>query len=130
MRIDLKPVRTGPRDNTIALINIVFLMLVFFMLAGTLAPRPDTAVAPVEADAGEALLPRNAVSLHSDGTLQFAGTMLADGSPLPSALAGEPEILLYADRQAPAISLIAAITRLEALSDKPVVLMLERRNGS
>ncbi len=40
--IRISPKRTSRKpENTIALINVVFLMLIFFLVAGTLAPSPD-----------------------------------------------------------------------------------------
>lgn len=47
MRLPEQPERAGG-ENIIPLINIVFLLLIFFLLAGTLAPRPPFELEPVE----------------------------------------------------------------------------------
>ena len=40
--------RSQKAESTVALINVVFLMLIFFLIAGTLAPRMISAGAPAE----------------------------------------------------------------------------------
>ena len=66
------------REPTIALINIVFLMLVFFMVAGTLTQPMDgdlTLVRTAELDGGA---PPDALVMHSDGRLSYRGQYIAD----------------------------------------------------
>lgn len=62
-----------PRDTTIALINVVFLMLIFFLVAGTVAPPLDPDLALVETSDLEGREPPDALVLHVDGTLSFRG---------------------------------------------------------
>ena len=40
MHIDEKSRHNRSDDNIVPMINIVFLLLIFFLLAGTLSPRP------------------------------------------------------------------------------------------
>lgn len=115
------------RENTIALINIVFLMLVFFMLAGTIAPAPDMNVDPVMGESGEPQAPEGAISLHSDGTLYFEGNAIDPDLPLPLSLEERPVLILYPDRNADARRLIEVISQLGERSGKPVRLMVRRQ---
>ncbi|WP_223422193.1 ExbD/TolR family protein [Tateyamaria pelophila] len=62
-----------PRDTTIALINVVFLMLIFFLVAGTVAPPLDPDLALVETSDLEGREPPDALVLRADGTLSFRG---------------------------------------------------------
>lgn len=61
------------RDSTIALINIVFLMLVFFLIAGTVAPPLDPDLQLVDTSQLEGREPPDALVLRQDGTLHFRG---------------------------------------------------------
>lgn len=76
MRIAAPP-REPAVENTVPLINIVFLLLVFFLLAGTLAPRPPFRMQPVEsAELPPADLPRDMLYVAADGRLFLSGRSL------------------------------------------------------
>ena len=60
------PPRRG-RDSTIALINIVFLMLIFFLIAGTVAPPLDREIDLVDTSG----LVVEGVVQKRDGTLSI-----------------------------------------------------------
>ena len=59
------------RDSTIALINVVFLMLVFFLIAGTVAPPLDPELTLVDTAELEGREPPDALVLRRDGTLSY-----------------------------------------------------------
>ncbi|WP_319545725.1 biopolymer transporter ExbD [Ruegeria conchae] len=61
------------RDSTIPLINIVFLMLIFFLIAGTLAPPLDPELQLVDTSELEGRDPPDALVLNADGILSFRG---------------------------------------------------------
>lgn len=61
------------RDSTIALINVVFLMLVFFLIAGTVAPPLDPDLTLVDTAELEGREPPDALVLHRDGALSYRG---------------------------------------------------------
>ena len=63
----------GGREPTIALINIVFLMLVFFMVAGALAPPLDPALTLVKTADLDTVPPPDALVVHPDGRLAYRG---------------------------------------------------------
>ncbi|MEL6206235.1 MAG: biopolymer transporter ExbD, partial [Pseudomonadota bacterium] len=72
--------RRAEREPTIALINIVFLMLIFFLVAGTLARPLDPDLTLVQtADLGPAG-PPDALVVHADGRLSFRGDDLASAA--------------------------------------------------
>ncbi|MBM7335181.1 MAG: biopolymer transporter ExbD [Alcanivorax sp.] len=70
--------RRPPLEPVLPLINVVFLLLIFFMVAGQLAPRPEgDATAPDSASAGtEEDLEQLLLVLDTDGRL------LHDGQPV------------------------------------------------
>ena len=61
------------RDATIAMINVIFLMLIFFLIAGTVAPPLDPGLELVDTSGLEGREPPDALVLRQDGTLSFRG---------------------------------------------------------
>ncbi len=52
-----QPRERAPEENVVPLINIVFLLLIFFMIAGTLTPADPFEVDPPDAVTGEDVTP-------------------------------------------------------------------------
>ena len=76
----MKPKRRKAKgEPTIALINVVFLMLIFFLIAGTLAPPLDPDLTLVNTRDLDSTAPPEGLVINADGTLQ------ADGNPIASA---------------------------------------------
>ena len=63
-------------EPTIALINIVFLMLIFFMITGTLAPPLDKSLTLVRASDLDPRDPPDTLVIHADGRLFLRGIEL------------------------------------------------------
>lgn len=79
-------------ENVLPLINIVFLLLIFFMLAGVLAQNPPFELqAPATAQARDSTqIQRKLFAVAADGRLAFAGQPIErDG--LADALADWPD---------------------------------------
>ncbi len=64
------------RDSTIPLINVVFLMLIFFLIAGTVAPPLDPDLELVDTSELDGRDPPDALVLHADGSLSFRGATI------------------------------------------------------
>jgi biopolymer transport protein ExbD len=75
-----RPQPTSTREPTIALINIVFLMLIFFMVAGTLAPPLDADLMLVDTRDLDASAPPDALVAHPDGRLSYRGKPVASAA--------------------------------------------------
>ena len=82
--------RRGVRENVVPLINVVFLLLIFFLLAGTLrGPVPFEIEPPIAGGAGGGRLEpgtERVLHLARDGRLALAGEEVALAE-LPTALA-------------------------------------------
>ena len=120
--------RTAQREPTIALINIVFLMLVFFMVAGTLAQPLDRSLDLVRTADLEGRAPPDALVIHPDGRLVYRG---ADQLDVAAYLEGLPDeqrdvIRLVPDRELPAADLVALTRDLRAAGAQRVILVTER----
>ena len=64
-----RPAERRKGEPTIALINIVFLMLIFFMIAGALAPPLDARVELVDTADLDGRAPPDAAVVLADGSL-------------------------------------------------------------
>lgn len=93
MRLPETP-RRAFGEPVIPLINVVFLLLIFFMLAGTFTTPQPFRVDPPEARSGKSEQGReDVVLLGADGELAFAGETLEDDD----ALVGVVEQRLQSD---------------------------------
>src|SRR6056297_2227628 len=83
--VALAPITTRRRaDPMIALINIVFLMLVFFLIAAAIAPPLDRSVTLVEAERLEGRAPPDAAVIRADGTMMYRGSQVTPAAYLAS----------------------------------------------
>ncbi|MBE1295760.1 MAG: biopolymer transporter ExbD [Rhodobacteraceae bacterium] len=116
------------REPTIALINIVFLMLVFFMIAGTLAPPLDREIRLVRTADLEGVAPPDTLVIHKDGRLSFRGEDVSDAAAHILALPEEARAVLRVvpDRDLPALDLVKIGNALRAAGAERVILVSER----
>jgi biopolymer transport protein ExbD len=101
------------REPTIALINIVFLMLVFFL---------------VETRALEGQAPPDALVIYPDGRLTYQGAAQVDAASYVASLSDEDReiIRLVPDRALPAETLVALTRDLRAAGAQKVMLVTQR----
>lgn len=116
------------REPTIALINIVFLMLIFFLVAGTLAAPLDKELRLVStADLGTSA-PADALVLHADGRMTNRG---ADITSVMDFVAGLPEgtrtrVRIVPDRELSAAALVTQGRALRDAGAERVLIVTER----
>ncbi|GAB4354005.1 MAG: hypothetical protein Kow0026_12380 [Oricola sp.] len=117
-------------EPTIALINVVFLMLVFFLIAGTLAPPLDRDVTLVKASDLEGREPPDALVIHADGSVTFRGETVEIANALSQAggtqEGGATAIRLVPDRDLPAVRLVGIAGELRKAGAKRVFIVTER----
>ncbi|KUP91965.1 ExbD/TolR family protein [Tritonibacter horizontis] len=117
------------REPTIALINVVFLMLVFFMVAGSLAPTMDPRVRLVQASDLDSSPPPDALVIRADGSLSFRGAELTSPQAYVRIVREEDADFaarLVPDRDLPATRLIAVAKELRRLGASRITLLSER----
>lgn len=112
------------RDSTITLINVVFLMLIFFLIAGTIAPPLDPGLELVDTSDLEGREPPDALVLRRDGALSFRGS-LTDPATYMSAHGTGP-VRVVPDRNASGPRLIEVTGALRRLGAPSVILVTER----
>ena len=124
-----RPREARQRETTIALINIVFLMLIFFLIAGTVTPPLDrevTLISTVEAEAAEA---PDALFVTADGMLRARGAETTVERFLTEREAAGGTVKLAADRDLAAIRLIEVVGELRAAGVETVSVVTERADS-
>lgn len=116
------------REPTIALINIVFLMLVFFLVAGTLSQPLDGELDLVSTEDLEGALPPDTLVVHPDGRLTYRGE---DINAVEDFLANRTEeerqtVRLVPDRELPAEELVRLARELRGAGAQSVMVVTER----
>lgn len=116
-------------ERILPLVNVVFLLLIFFMLAGQLAATDPLAVEPPrsasEGEIGEREL---VIVLGAEGRLALGGVVLEEAefeSALGDRLAGDspPLVWLKADGSADSVAVISLLETLQALGVERLKLL-------
>jgi biopolymer transport protein ExbD len=121
--------RSRPKgEPTIALINVVFLMLVFFLVAGSLASPLDPEISLVALDELEGRHPPNALMLHADGTVTWRGETIDPAHfTLPDDAQDRPgHLRLIPDRDLPAARLMEIAAALQSVGAEELFIVTER----
>jgi biopolymer transport protein ExbD len=131
MRLETHRKRRPDPDLT-SLINIVFLILVFFIVAGSLRPfgAPDLELTKL---ARGAIAPHvdGRLLIHGDGRLVYRGAIVTVAD-LVAALGAEhaqrdnKRFDIIADRRAPAAQVLAVVTALKSAGFAEVAIVTQK----
>lgn len=125
----MRPVaKTSRREPTIALINIVFLMLVFFMVAGTLSHSLDSDLSLVRTADLEGRMPPDTLVVHADGRMSFRGKDMASADAFYASRSADKRdvVRVVPDRNLPAITLVNLARDLRAAGAQRVLIVTEK----
>ncbi|WP_372614611.1 ExbD/TolR family protein [Aquicoccus sp.] len=114
------------REPTIALINIVFLMLVFFLVAGTLARPLERELRLVQAADLEGVAPADALVILADGGMRWRGEVVEDVADFVAAQPDAERARVVPDRDLPAADLVRIGRALRGAGAGQVVIVTER----
>jgi biopolymer transport protein ExbD len=128
MRLHRPSSRRDAEENLIPLINIVFLLLIFFMVAGRLAPNDPVVVHPVSSrspDSGQST--STMLIIDRQGTLWLNGAPV-DHTTLVSRLAETPRadgqpLQIKADAEVPAARVMDILAQLRAAGAEQLELL-------
>ena len=120
--------RTTRKEPTIALINIVFLMLIFFLVAGTLSQPLDGELDLVRTADLEGALPPDTIVVHPDGRLAYRGDAIGSVQDFLATRTEEERktVRLVPDRELPADQLVKLARELRAAGAESVMVVTER----
>ncbi len=120
------PPRRARGENIVPMINIVFLLLIFFLLAATIAPPdPFPLTPPTAGDVETEVPPGTPLHVAADGALAYGA--LRDAEALDALAGHEGALTLRADAALPGAELAALLTRLSALGVLQVDLTVVAR---
>lgn len=137
------PPRRKIPENIVPMINVVFLLLVFFLMTAQIAPPDPFKITPP--DTNQTTPPPEGdftLYLGSEGKLSFAGQIMAEEATLTALQAAVetycsnrdcgpdnlvPPLVLRADAMAPATTLAALMPRLGALGFSEIQLVTVAR---
>lgn len=116
------------REPTIALINIVFLMLVFFMVAGTLSQPLDKDLSLVNTQDLEGRAPPDALVIHADGRLSYQGSLVSSAAAFLASKDAQTKALtrVIPDRTLSASRLVQIAKDLRLAGSERVIIVTER----
>ncbi|MEO0751334.1 MAG: biopolymer transporter ExbD [Pseudomonadota bacterium] len=116
------------KEPTIALINIVFLMLIFFLVAGTLSRPLDGDLDLVRTADLEGALPPDTLVVHPDGRLSYRGEDIAGIDAFLATRTEEERktVRLVPDRDLPAQELVKLARALRGAGAESVMVVTER----
>ncbi|WP_371156891.1 ExbD/TolR family protein [Jannaschia sp. 2305UL9-9] len=119
--------RARTRDGALPLINIVFLMLIFFLIAGTVAPPLPQDLTLPDLASGKSEPPPNALAILADGQTIANGTPM-DAPEFAASRQGEV-VRLVPDRAAPAERVLTIARALRAAGTGEVRIVVSRQSA-
>ncbi|MEM9277923.1 MAG: biopolymer transporter ExbD [Pseudomonadota bacterium] len=121
------------KDSTIALINIVFLMLVFFLIAGTIVPPLDSQISPILSGVEQNAELENTISVRADGTTYFQGNPITPADFVSEFLRdienSNRPVRILSDKDLGAVQLVDVINQLQS-AGAPSIRVVTERKGS
>lgn len=125
-----RPQKRG-REPTITLINIVFLMLIFFLIAGTLAPPLDPDLSLVSTRDLEGREPPDALVIGASGLTTYRGQPMGAAAYVAQmgdldAIDGITTVRIVPDRELAAHHLLEVGRALQEAGADKVLLVTKR----
>ena len=120
--------RRSGGEPTIALINVVFLMLIFFLVAGQVAPPLANDLSLVRTAELEGRAPPDTLVIRADGTMEFQGEPVQSATAFAETLPAETResIRIVPDRELAAQALVAIATELRGAGAESIRIVTER----
>lgn len=121
----------GVRDKgepTLPLINIVFLMLIFFLVTAQMAAPLDPSIALVNTDDDAFVPPPDALVIDASGQITFRGLSSSPEAALEilnAETSGPLEVRILPDRRAPAEAVIALAQSLRSGGAQAIFIVTE-----
>lgn len=113
-------------DPVVSLINIVFLILIFFMIAGTLAKPMRGDIQFVETHGLECCSDQDGLFVSQDGQITYRGEVITSVSQfLAERSDDKTSIRIIPDRDLPAIELLTIIGELKEAGAEQIIVLTE-----
>lgn len=120
------PIRhRSPRESVVPMINVVFLLLIFFLMTAQITPPDPVEVTPPRVQMSDGPVPDGGITLW----LERDGTLVTGHGAAPDMAALGRDVTLRADADAPAAALARALRALGAAGTRNVVLVARQGGG-
>lgn len=120
--------RKATREPTVALINIVFLILIFFMVAGSLAKMPEGEIEYVTNDDLECCAPVDVLVIDAKGNVSFNAARYSSAADfLRANPIGKEPLRILPDRRVEAVVLLDTLTQLRASGADELRLVVQQK---
>ena len=129
----MKPaIRKRVKDPMLTLINIIFLILIFFMIAGSLSQAPHKDLTFVQSDAADCCTQPDGVIILKDGSLFYGQKPVASLTAMNIILQDDEKtsLKLIPDKDLPAYQLLDIIQQLRDLKLGPIMIVTEMEQQS
>ena len=113
-------------ESVVPMINVVFLLLIFFMMSATITPAPPFDLTlPQSQDAGD-LEGEDTLYISQDGVVAFGGAL--DEAAWAALVSADQSntLTLRADAALPATSLAQVLARLAAMDRADIELVIRK----
>jgi len=101
------------RETILPMINVVFLLLIFFLMTAQIAPAPPFDITPPDAATDATETPLRTLWMDADGRMMHDNQ--SGEAALAALAAGEGPVLIRADAMLPAADLARLMRQLAAL---------------
>lgn len=110
------PRKRRPFEPTLPMINVVFLLLIFFLLTARIAPRPPFDVTPPRTNHQTQTDTAPVLFLSAEGDLFYQGVTGAGALlELAAVIGPDSAVTIRADAQTPALSVASVLRDLQAM---------------
>jgi biopolymer transport protein ExbD len=116
-------------DNIVPMINVVFLLLIFFLMTAQITPPAPTKIVAPAAQSDTTATPEARLYISAQGDIYYMGeTGKAAMDTLRAAVsvAETAPVVIHADRDLDATSLVRIITQINADGARDISLVLSK----
>ena len=125
MHIDM-PKRRPRGESIIPMINVVFLLLIFFLLTAQISPSTPFPVTPPDSSSDIRTQAQDVLYVSATGELAWNEARGDDVWPLIAARTDEGPVQIRADASAPAVTLAAHLKQLRQATDAGAQLVVNK----
>lgn len=123
MQFTRPPPPRPARENIVPMINVVFLLLIFFLMTAQIAPPEPFEITPPASDSAAQAEGADVLYVAADGALAYGA---ARGAAVFAALRGTRAVQMRADAALPAGRLAGLLAQLRAAGVTDVTLVTRR----
>lgn len=118
--------RRGKMEAVISLINIVFLILIFFMVTGTLSQKQKKEVQFIQTSGLDCCVEPDALVISRKGELSYKGAPLSSPEEYLEQLDNKGMVVsLLPEQDLPAHQLLAIVKRFQSSGAEQVIVLTE-----